>query len=382
MLTQQLQGALDERILAVTPSLNAVTNEVARVWAQAVGRAVGKLPVNEPAACRAHSQKSGYVTGATTVGTVRTAGALAVSSSPSSAARPEGICAAAVPKHALTALNPSAFVTSVPPKVKAATISGHPHDNSKKSSPPHFKSISKSSGSGSSESSIMSAGKTIGDTNTSTTTDTSGKKRKRAPKFAASKSETVIIFKQIATNVPWINSRNKVAAVWMQHLKVLQEKGQALGCNRVRTFTEWAKKICNDRKVLRAKRLTGTVDGIREPSEEDVIDDVIDIVAATSLKKMEQLQHPGSATPFHKSQENLRSVSAQALGDTIAAISPDYSGYSAMFVRAGFDGMLLSDVVDDADLQHLVQEVGIEDAMHRRRVLVQLRSVRAKYQQP
>lgn len=142
------------------------------------------------------------------------------------------------------------------------------------------------------------------------------------------------------------------------------------------------KKICNDRKVLRAKRLTGTVDGIREPSEEDVIDDVIDIVAATSLKKMEQLQHPGSATPFHKSQENLRSVSAQALGDTIAAISPDYSGYSAMFVRAGFDGMLLSDVVDDADLQHLVQEVGIEDAMHRRRVLVQLRSVRAKYQQP
>jgi hypothetical protein len=103
---------------------------------------------------------------------------------------------------------------------------------------------------------------------------------------------------------------------------------------------------------------------------------------ATSLKKMEQLQHPGSATPFDKSQENLRSVSAQALGDTIAAISPDYSGYSAMFVRAGFDGMLLCDVVDDADLQHLVQELGIQDAMHRRRVLVQLRIVRAKYQQP
>jgi hypothetical protein len=298
---------------------------------------------------------------------------------PSSAARPEGICATAVPKHALTALNPSAVATSVHPKVKAATFSGNPDDNAKESSP-HFKSFSKPSGS--SESSIVSVGKTICDTNTSTTTDTSGKKRKRAPKFAASKSETDIIFKQIATNIPWINSRNKVAAVWMQHLKVLQEKGQALGCTRVRTFTEWAKKICNDRKVLRAKRLTGTADGIREPSEGDVIDEVIDIVAATSLKKMEQLQHTGSATPFDKSQENLRSVSAQALGDAIAAISPDYSGYSAMFVRAGFDGMLLCDVVDDADLQHLVQELGIQDAMHRRRVLVQLRIVRAKYQQP
>ena len=52
MPTQQLQQALDERIQAVTPSLNAVPNEAARVWSQAVGqavgRAVGKLAVNEP----------------------------------------------------------------------------------------------------------------------------------------------------------------------------------------------------------------------------------------------------------------------------------------------------------------------------------------------
>jgi hypothetical protein len=93
-------------------------------------------------------------------------------------------------------------------------------------------------------------------------------------------------------------------------------------------------------------------------------------------------QPPVAAGPVLLPLDDLRSVSAQALGDAIAAISPDYSGYSAMFVRAGFDGMLLCDVVDDADLQHLVQELGIQDAMHRRRVLVQLRIVRAKYQQP
>ena len=71
-------------------------------------------------------------------------------------------------------------------------------------------------------------------------------------------------------------------------------------------------------------------------------------------------------------------MSAQALGDDIAAISPDYAAYSALFVSAGFDGMLLCDA-DDAELQQLVQDVGIVNAIHRRRVIAQLRAVRSRY---
>jgi ABC-type transport system involved in cytochrome c biogenesis permease component len=69
---------------------------------------------------------------------------------------------------------------------------------------------------------------------------------------------------------------------------------------------------------------------------------------------------------------------AQALGDGIATISPDYAAYGALFVSAGFDGMLLCDA-DDGELQQLVLDVGIVNAIYRRRVVAQLRAVRSQY---
>ncbi len=88
-------------------------------------------------------------------------------------------------------------------------------------------------------------------------------------------------------------------------------------------------------------------------------------------------QPSAAAAPVLLPADDLRSMSAQALGDDVA-ISPDYAAYSALFVSAGFDGMLLCDA-DDAELQQLVQDVGIANAIHRRRVVAQLRAVRSRY---
>ncbi len=79
--------------------------------------------------------------------------------------------------------------------------------------------------------------------------------------------------------------------------------------------------------------------------------------------------------------DELRSMSAEALGSEIASISPDYVAYRALFVSAGFDGILLCDAADDADLKQLVQDLGISSDIHRLRVLLQLRNVLAKHKQ-
>jgi hypothetical protein len=89
-------------------------------------------------------------------------------------------------------------------------------------------------------------------------------------------------------------------------------------------------------------------------------------------------QPSAAAGPVLLPADDLRNMSAQALGDDIAAISPDYAAYSALFVSAGFDGMLLCDA-DDGELLQLVQDVGIVNAIHRRRVVAQLRAVRSRY---
>jgi hypothetical protein len=88
-----------------------------------------------------------------------------------------------------------------------------------------------------------------------------------------------------------------------------------------------------------------------------------------------------AAAPVLLSLDDLRRVSAEALGNEIAAISPDYVSYSALFVSFGFDGELLCSVINDSDLQQLVQDLGIGNAFHRRRVLERLRVVRARYHQ-
>ena len=91
----------------------------------------------------------------------------------------------------------------------------------------------------------------------------------------------------------------------------------------------------------------------------------------------------GSSAPLlqARSLDQLRSMSAEALGNEIASISPDYVAYRVLFVSAGFDGMLLCDAADDADLKQLVQDLGIANEIHRRRMLVQLRNILARYKQ-
>ena len=76
--------------------------------------------------------------------------------------------------------------------------------------------------------------------------------------------------------------------------------------------------------------------------------------------------------------DSLRCMSSEALSANIAATSPEFAVYSALFVSAGFDGMLLCDA-DDGELLQLVQDVGIVNAIHRRRVVAQLRAVRSQY---
>ncbi len=89
-------------------------------------------------------------------------------------------------------------------------------------------------------------------------------------------------------------------------------------------------------------------------------------------------QSSAAAAPVLLPADDLRMMSAQALGDDVAAISRDYAAYSALFVSAGFDGLLLCDA-DDAELQQLVQDVGIANVIHCRRVVAQLRAVRSRY---
>ena len=356
-----LQIALDAKIRAATPTLNAVSNEAARVWAQALGNALGK----------AHLPENTTLTA--------TKGPPAASSCALYAcARKRG----RRPKH--TAVQSSSSVSVNDSRSSSDNITP---DKQLQSS--HERCAGGAAA--------------------------AGIQRRRAPKFAPSEIDTETIFKQIRTNVPWSQSRRSVSGIWTHHLQALHEAGKAVECTKVRTFAAWAAKTCKDRKARRIQEARGAGGAHVKPSAADVIDEVthrwecyklggseyMNPFAAVIKGQMGLLTQPSGSvsrvaspdlaakvprpssdpviTPFRISHDDLKSVSSQTLGDEIEAISPEYIGYSALFVRSGFDGTLLFDVVDVADLQQLVCDIGIQNKVHQRRVMVQLRQVRARY---
>lgn len=355
-----LQKALDAKIRAATPSLNAVSNVAARTWAQAVGNALGKAHLSENTTLTATNRPP------------------AASSSASYAcARKRG----RRPKHNVVQSSSSDSVND--------------SRSSRDNSTPDKRLLSCHE--------RCAGGATA-----------AGNQRRRAPKFAPSKTDTETIFKQIQTNVPWSQSRRRVSGIWAHHLQALHKAGKAVECTKVRTLAAWAAKTCKDRMARRIQEARGAGGAHVEPSAADVVDEVTHRWEsyklggseyrnpfAAVIKGQMGLSTPPSgldsrvaspelaskvprplsdpATPFRISHDELKSVSSQTLGDEIEAISPEYIGYSALFVRSGFDGTLLFDVVDVADLQQLVCDIGIQNKVHQRRVMVQLRQVRARY---
>ena len=79
---------------------------------------------------------------------------------------------------------------------------------------------------------------------------------------------------------------------------------------------------------------------------------------------------------------SLRCMSPEALGANIAATSPEFAVYSAVFASAGVDGAMLASYADadDAEFGQLLQDAGIEDAIHRQRIIAKLRLVRSRYE--
>ena len=355
-----LQKALDAKIRAATPSLNAVSNAAAKVWAQALGTALGKAKLPGNTTLTATNQPP------------------AASSSPSYSCVPKR---SRCPKHKAVQSSSSDSVN----------VSRSSSDNST----PDQRLLSSHE--------RCAGGATA-----------AGIQRRRAPKFAPSKIDTETIFKQIQTNVPWSQSRRRVSGIWAHHLQALHEAGKAVECTKVRTFAAWAAKTCKDRMARRIQEARGAGGAHVEPSAADVVDEVTHRWESYKLGGSEyrnpfaagikgqmglstqpsgtdsRVTSPDLAaevprllsdpdTSFRISHDDLKSVSSQALGDEIEAISPDYIGYSSLFVRSGFDGTLLFDVVDVADLQQLVGDIGIQNKVHQRRVMLQLRQVRARY---
>jgi hypothetical protein len=79
--------------------------------------------------------------------------------------------------------------------------------------------------------------------------------------------------------------------------------------------------------------------------------------------------------------KDLLCLSVEALVAKIAATSPEFAAYSAVFVRAGFSGAVLSSYASasDIDLGQLLIDVGIEDASHRQRLISELRLLHSRY---
>ena len=104
-----------------------------------------------------------------------------------------------------------------------------------------------------------------------------GSGRKRAAKFKLvdSDKETVAIFHQLSSEVPWAHSRQNQKECWGRHLHALWDEGHALELqghkDAVKTFTAWAAHIC---KTRRKSRLAEMRKSGGASYEHDIIDDV------------------------------------------------------------------------------------------------------------
>ena len=101
--------------------------------------------------------------------------------------------------------------------------------------------------------------------------------RKRATKFnyLHDAAETVTIFMQLSSNVPWLHTRKGQKAIWMYHLKELQAHGHAMELvghkDAGKTFAAWAAHICKTRRMVRLAEAKKS--GVAEIGN-DAVDDV------------------------------------------------------------------------------------------------------------
>ncbi len=80
--------------------------------------------------------------------------------------------------------------------------------------------------------------------------------------------------------------------------------------------------------------------------------------------------------------DSLHCMSPEALGANIAVTSPEFAVYSAAFAIAGVEGAMLASyaAADEAAFGQLLQDAGIEDAIHWQRIIAELRIVRSRYE--
>jgi hypothetical protein len=105
----------------------------------------------------------------------------------------------------------------------------------------------------------------------------SAKIRKRAAKFNLlhDDDETLVIFHQVQSNIPWLHSRTSQKTIWDYHLKELWKEEHATELrghkDAVKTFSAWAQNICKTRRVSRLAegRKSGFASFVP-----DVVDDV------------------------------------------------------------------------------------------------------------
>lgn len=102
-------------------------------------------------------------------------------------------------------------------------------------------------------------------------------KRQRAAKFnfLHDEPETVTIFNQLSSNIPWLHTRSGQKAIWKFHLEALQSEGHALELqghkDAVKTFSSWAAHICKTRRTHRLAEMRKS--GVAT-FEHDAVDDV------------------------------------------------------------------------------------------------------------
>ena len=184
---------------------------------------------------------------------------------------------------------PPAAAAAKPPKVVSASETTAPRDaagDAPTAPPPAARKTlahsflqtpaSSSSEEGSSSDHSDSDGSQAAPKRTATVTK-SGSGRKRAVKFNFDHDddETLVIFRQLATNIPWLHTRRSQKVIWKHHLEQLQNEGHALELaghkDAIKTFSSWAAHIC---KTRRTSRLAQMRKSGAATFEHDAVDDV------------------------------------------------------------------------------------------------------------
>ena len=104
--------------------------------------------------------------------------------------------------------------------------------------------------------------------------------RERACKFNYKHDDksTDTIFWQLASQIPWLHTRNGQKTIWRMHLSELQSKGHALELQHhkdaLKTFIAWAANICKQRRSFRLQE--SRTSGLGTAMTLDNVDDVVE----------------------------------------------------------------------------------------------------------